>query len=114
MLGRVSPGFGNGSACTQAVDVGRTKSQLTQNLLIVLPELGSALGGDLRDAMHLNRARDRRRQLAAGAVERNDDVVWPQLRIIDDLLRAAHRTEGDVNAAEDLVPMRHWLCAEHL
>ena len=59
LLHRVSPGFRDGSAGAQAVDVGRTKSQLTENLLIVLPELGSAPGRDLRDAMDLHRAADR-------------------------------------------------------
>ena len=36
----------------------------------------------------------------------------PQLRIIDDFLRPAHGAERDMNAAEDLVPVRHRLRAE--
>src|SRR5882724_10740125 len=45
----------------------------------------------------------------AGTFERNDDVIRSQLRIINDFLRLTHGAEGDVNAVEDLIPMRHWL-----
>ena len=64
--------------------------------------------------MHLNRTADGRGQFAAGSFERNDDVIRSQLRIIDDFLRLTHGAEGDVNAIEDLVPMRHRLRAEDL
>jgi hypothetical protein len=36
------------------------------------------------------------------------------LRIIDDFLRLTHGAEGDVNAVEDLIPMRHWLRTKDL
>ena len=71
-----------------------------------------ALCRHFRHAVHLNGAADRRGQFAACAFERNDDVIRPQLRIVDDFLWPAHDAEGDVNAIEDFVPMRHRLRAE--
>ncbi len=64
--------------------------------------------------MHLDRAADRRGQLAPGAFERNYDVIRPKLRIVDHLLRPAYGPERDVDAIEDLVPMRHRLRPEDL
>ncbi len=64
--------------------------------------------------MHLKRAADCGRQLAAGTIERNDDVVRLELGIVDHLLRPTHRSEGHVNAAEHLVPVCHWLATEDL
>ena len=62
--------------------------------------------------MHLNRTANRRVQLVAGALERNDDVVRSQLRIVDDFLRITHGAKGDMNTIENFIPMRHWLGAE--
>src|SRR5947208_440666 len=98
-----------GAARAQALDVTGAEAQLSENLLIVLSERRRAPCRHFGDAMHLNRAADRRRQLAAGAFERNDDVIGAQLRIVDHLLRPLHDAERDVNAIEDLVPMRHRL-----
>src|SRR6266849_6802764 len=99
----------NGTARTQTIDFSRAKSELPENLLVVFSDLWGALRGHLGDAMHLKRAADRGRQLAAGAVERNDDVVRPELGIADHLLWPTHRSERHVNAVEHLVPMRHRL-----
>src|SRR5262249_33547206 len=76
-LGRAFLGFRYGAACAQAVDVLGVKSQLAEDLVRVLAEIGGAPRRHLGDAVHLNRAADRRGQLAAGAFERNDDVVGP-------------------------------------
>src|SRR5262249_4643181 len=99
--------FRQGAARAQAVDALRVKSQVTEDLFGVLAKAGPTPGRDLGDTVHLNRAADRRADLAAGAFERNDDVVCPQLRIVDHLLRSAHGAERDVYTAEDLVPVRH-------
>src|SRR6266852_5581575 len=107
MLSRRRLGFWDGAARTQAVDVCRVEPQLLENLLVVLSELRGALCGHFGDAMHLNRTADRRGQLAAGTVERNDDVVQPQLWIGDHLLRPVHGAERDADAVEYLLPMRH-------
>src|ERR1700722_619002 len=64
--------------------------------------------------MHLNRTADGRGQLLAGSFERNDDVIRSQLRIIHDFLRLTHGAEGNVNAVEDLIPVRHWLRSKDL
>src|SRR5712692_2489299 len=80
----------NGAARAQAVDFSRIESELPEQLLVVLSDLRSAPCWHFRDAMHLNRAADRRGELAAGAFERNDDRVRPQLRIVDHLLRSAN------------------------
>src|ERR1700747_3580053 len=82
-------GFGNGTACTQTADFGCAESELLQNLLVVFANLWGARVGHLGEAMQLDRTADRRCQLAAGALKRNDDVVRSQLGIIDHLLRPA-------------------------
>src|SRR3954447_15752931 len=98
--------FRRGAARAQAVDVAGAEAQLLENRLIVLSKRGRAPCRHFGDAMHLNRTADRRGQLAAGAFERNDDVIRAQLWIVDHLLRLAHDAEGDVDAIEDPVPMR--------
>src|ERR1700692_1684413 len=101
--------FRNSTAFMQTIDFGRAESELPEDLLVVLSNPWSALRGHLGDAMHLKRAADGGRQLSAGTFERNDDVVGPELGIVDHLLRPTHRSERHVNAAEHLVPMRHRL-----
>src|SRR5215470_10501388 len=105
-------GFSHGAACTQALDAVRVKPQLLEELIGVLAEPGRAPRRHLGDAMHLDWAADRRGELAARAFERNDDVVRLELRVVDDFLRLAHGPDRE--AAEHLVPMRHWLSAEDL
>src|SRR5712671_6358516 len=104
----------NGTARMQTIDFGRAESELPENFLVVFSNLWGALCGYLGDTMHLKRARDGGRQLAAGAIERDDDVVRLELRILDHLLRPTHRSERHVNAIEHLVPMRHRLVTEYL
>src|ERR1700732_895178 len=99
--------FRNGTARTQTIDFGRAESELPENLVVVFSNFWGALRGHLGDAMHLKRATDRRRQLATGTVERNDDVIRPELGIVDHLLRPTYRAERHVNAIEHLVPMCH-------
>src|SRR6202040_3618399 len=106
--------FRNGTARTQTIDFGRTESELPENFLVVFSNLWGALRGHFGDAMHLKRATDGGRQLAAGTVERNNDVVRPELGIVEHLLRPAHRSERHVNAIEHLVPMCHRLGTEDL
>src|SRR5712671_5553187 len=106
--------FRNGTARTQTIDFGRAKSELPENLLVVFSNLWGAPRGHLGDAMHLKRAADCGRQLAAGTVERNDDVIRPELGIVDHLLWPTHRSERHVSAVEHLVPMRHRLRTEDL
>src|SRR5579862_4208054 len=89
----------NGAACAQAIAFEHVESQLPENLLVVLSDFGSALGGCFGDAVHLDRTADRRGQVAADALQRDDDVIRPQLWIVDHLLRPAHAAEGDVHAA---------------
>src|ERR1700694_1160285 len=69
----------NSATRTQAIDFGRVESQFLENLVVVLSDFRSALRGYFGNSMHLNRTADRRRQLAAGAFQRDDDVVQPQL-----------------------------------
>src|SRR5690242_14960587 len=97
----------------EAVDLFRVKTQLLKNLFIMLAKFRSPFCSYLVDAVHLNRTADCRRQLLAGSFKRNDDVIRTQLWIVDDFLRIAHSSERDVDAIEDLVPMRHRLGAEY-
>src|SRR5216683_1817673 len=106
--------FRNGPAFMQTIDFGRAESELPENLLVVFSNFWGALRGHFGDAMHLKRAADRRRQLAAGTIERNDDVIRPELGIVDHLLWPAHRAERHVDAIEHLVPMCHRLATEGL
>src|SRR6266481_9594893 len=106
--------FRNRTARAQTIDFGRAESELPENLVVVFSNLRGALRGHLGDTMHLKRARDCGRQLAAGAIERNNDVVRPELGIVDHLLRSTHRSERHVDAVEHLVPMRHRLGTEDL
>src|SRR5262249_12064072 len=64
-LRRVSLCCRSCAARTQAVDFGRTEAQLFQDLPIMLSELRRAPRRHLGDAVHLNRATDRRGELAA-------------------------------------------------
>src|ERR1700722_15069917 len=104
----------NGTARTQTIDFGRAESELAENFLVVFANLWGALRGHLGDAMHLKRAADCGGQLAAGTFERNDDVVRPELGIVDHLLWSTHRSERHVNAVERVIPMRHRLGTEDL
>src|SRR5258706_2638190 len=106
------PSLRNRAARAQGIDFARLEAELLENLLAVLAQGWSAPRRHLRDALHLNRTADRRRQADAGALERNDDVVRLQLWIADHLLRPPHRAERDVDAAEDFVPVRHGLRAK--
>ena len=90
------------------------EAELAENLFGVLAEAGRAPGRNLVDAMHLDRTADRRGQLVARAVERNDDLVRRQLRIVDHLLRSANFAKRDVHASKYRMPVRHGLCAEYL
>ena len=107
-----SASFRHGAACAEAIDFGGGEPKLLENLLVVFSKGRSALRSHFHHPVHLNGAADRRGQFAACAFERNDDLVRPQLRIIDHFLGPAHDAEGDVNAIEDVVPMRHRLRAE--
>ena len=62
--------------------------------------------------MHLDRTADGRAQVAACSFEGNDDAICPQLRIVDDFLWPPDGAEGDMNAVEGFVPMRHRLGAK--
>src|SRR5277367_2919807 len=98
----------------QTIDFGGAKSELPENLVVVFSNLWGALRGHLGDAMDLKRAADGGRQLAAGTIERNDDVVCLKLGIVDHLLWPTHRSERHVNAIEHIVPMNHRLATEDL
>src|SRR5258705_4323456 len=113
-LGRTFLCFRNGTAGTQTIDFSRAKSQLPETLVVVFSNIRGALRGHLGDAMHLERAADCGRQLAAGTIERNDDVVRLELGIVDHLFWPTHCSERHVSAVEHLVPMCHRLGREEL
>src|SRR6266850_6569998 len=70
--------FRNGATRAQAVDFGRVESQFLENLVVVLSDFRSALCGHFGNAMHLNRTADRRSDLAARPLDRDDDVIRSQ------------------------------------
>src|SRR5579862_2597446 len=102
----------NDAGGPQPIDVACTESELIQDFLGVLANAGRAPSRLLGHAMDLDRTADRRGQFLAGAFERNDDVVRPQLRIVDDIQWIPHGTECHVDFAEHLIPMRHRLRGE--
>ena len=102
------------AALPQLVDLIAAETKLGQHFLVMLADSRRAPGRYFGDAVHLNRTADGRRQLLAGAFERNDDVIRSQLWVVNDFLRLTHGAEGDVNTVEGFVPVRHWLRAKDL
>ena len=72
---RAFPRLRHGATSRRPSMLLRVKSQFPEDLVVVLAEVWRSLGRRLGDAVHLNRAGDRRGQLAAGAFERDDHVV---------------------------------------
>src|ERR1043166_6688208 len=95
-LGRALLRFRHGATRAQAVDVISVKSQLPEDDVVMLAEVRRTPRRLRGDAVHLNRAADRRGQLAADAFERDVHVICGQLRIVDYLLRSAYCAERDV------------------
>src|SRR5882757_5247870 len=106
--------FGNGGTGVQALDFGGTEPELPQDLVVVLADVRRPPGWRLGDAVHLDRTADGQGELAARPFEGNDDLVGPELRIVDHLLRPADGAERDVDAIEGLVPVRHRLGGKDL
>src|SRR5271165_1240806 len=88
----------DGTVCVQALDVGRAESELSKNLFIMFSQCRGAPCRHFADAMHLNGTADCRGQRVARPLERHDDVIESQLRIVDHLLWCTHGTERDVDA----------------
>src|SRR4051794_24604417 len=74
----------DGAAGIKLFDLGRVEPELLENLVIVLTEAGPATRRLLCNAVHLHGAADCEGQLAFCGLERNDDVVRAQLRVVDD------------------------------
>src|SRR3984885_2017567 len=104
----------HGTARVQCVDFTRAEPKLLEDLLVVFSQRRGSPRRHLGDAMHLNWTADRRAQLAACAVKGNDNIVQSQLWVLDDFPWSSHGAERDVDTAENLVPMRHWLSSEDL
>src|SRR6266550_1566171 len=104
--------FPDDATRAQAFDFFHVEAEFLENLFVMFADFRCAFRRNFGHAVHLNRTANRRGQLIAGSFQRNDDVIGSQLRIIDDLLRIAHGAEGDVNAIEDFIPMRHRLRTE--
>src|SRR5580698_8679264 len=104
----------NSATCAQRLYFARVESQLLEDLVIVLSNLWSALGGYLLDTMHLKWATDGGCELSTRAIKRNDDVVCRKLWIVDDFPRVAHCAERHMDALEYFVPILHRLRAKHL
>src|SRR5258708_27902764 len=101
--------FRHGAARVQAIDFARAETELVENLFVVFSERRGALCRDFCHTMNLNGTADGGAQVAACSFEGNDDVICPQLRIVDDFLWPPDGAEGDMNAVEDFIPMRHRL-----
>src|SRR6185436_17423980 len=89
-------GAGDGSAGTQAIDLLRVEAELLEDLFVMFAELRGTPGRDFGHIVHLNRTADRGAQVAARALEGNDDVVGPELRIGNDGARRLDHAERDV------------------
>src|SRR5216683_5669928 len=106
--------IGNGGTGVQAVDFDGAETELLQDLVVVLADVRRPPGWRLGDAVHLDRTADGRGELAARPFEGHDDLVRPELRIVDHLLRPAYGAECDVDAIERLMPVRHRLSGKDL
>ena len=102
------------AARAEALDLLRVETELLEDLVVVLSEIRTPFCRYFGDALYLDGTADRGGHLAAGAFDRNDDLVRSQLRIVDHFLRPAHGAERDMDGAENLGPMRHRLRAEDL
>src|SRR5438552_1697487 len=102
-------GVRDGAAGAQVVDLVSGESQLFQHLFAVFANLRGPLCRYLSDTVHLHRTADRELQISSGTLQRNDDVVLPELRVADDFTRRPHDAECDLRTLEDFAPMRHRL-----
>ena len=98
-----------GAARSQAFDFVRVESQFFQNLVVVLSDFRRALCRHFGDIVHLHGTADGELQIPAGALDRHDDVVLPQLRIFDDFAGSVNDAECKVSLIEDFPPVRHRL-----
>src|SRR6266568_844007 len=87
----------------KAVDLFCVEAQLLENFFIVFAKFRGSFCRHLSYAVDLNWTADRRRQLAAGAFKRNDDIIRAKLRIVDHFLWVPHCAERDVDVIEDFV-----------
>src|SRR4029078_7495984 len=78
------------------------------------PRSGARFCRFFSDAVHRNRTADRVFQVPASALERNDNAVLAQLRVLDDVTRIPHKAVSDVGLVENFAPVRHRLRAEDL
>src|SRR6266851_4718233 len=113
LLARLGVCLGYGAVDAQALDLRRVEPQFLEDLVVVFAELRGALRRDFRDTVHLNGTANRRGQASSGALQRNDDVVLPQLRVIDDVGGGLNAAECDPGLFEDFVPVGHRFGAEH-
>src|SRR5947207_5545528 len=104
---RVLFGSRDGPARTEAGDLLRCEPNLSENLVVVLADLRGTFRGYFRHVVHRYRAADRPIELPARALERHDDAVRPELRVVDDAPRLAHDAVRDVRLVQDLLPVRH-------
>src|SRR6266849_1538727 len=100
-LRRLFPCSRDGAARTQVVDLLCIEPQFFENLLVVFSKFRGAPCCYLGDTVHLNRAADRSLEVSTGAIQRNDNVVFPQLRVIDDFAGRLDNPERDVGMIED-------------
>src|SRR4030095_7382266 len=71
------------AARAQLLNCLRVESQFFENLFVVFADFRRAFRRHFRHTVHLDRTADRGSQLAARALKRNDNVIQPQLRIVD-------------------------------
>src|SRR5258706_205562 len=96
----------------QALDLAGVESQLLQDLVVVLTEVGRT------PRRHLRRLRDRHRAVhrvtgrGAAVVDAHHDVVREELRILDDLLGDLHDAVGQPRPVEHRLPVRERARAE--
>ena len=91
------------------VDIFRREAKLPQQLIVVLAQFRAALCRDFGDTVQLDWTADRGRHLASRALERDDNIVLPELRIFHDLARMVNDAECKVRLFEDFLPVRHRL-----
>src|SRR4051812_38444193 len=88
------PGLTDDSARTEAFDLLRVEAELLEDFFVVFADLGRSLRRHLCDTVNLQGTADGGLQRSTSAFERYDNVIDPELRIVDDLAGRAHDPVG--------------------
>ena len=104
--------FPESARCVQPFDGNVVEAEFFQDFVVVFADFRGPFSRDFDHAVYLNRAADCEIQIATRALDRDDDIVLPQLRVVDHFGGSTHDAIREVSLVEDFLPVRHRLCGE--